>query len=55
MLDMWTDVFASPGWRTTETQAQHFLAAPAGWRPDLRGTFIEGFQVANAPQPLCGQ
>ena len=35
MLDMWTDVFASPGWRTTGTQAQQFLVAPAGWRPDL--------------------
>jgi hypothetical protein len=32
MLDMWTDVFASPGWRTTGTQAQTFLVAPAGWR-----------------------
>jgi hypothetical protein len=45
MLDMWTDVFASPGWRTTGTQAQHFLVAPAGWRPDLRERFIEEFRL----------
>src|SRR5205814_7014076 len=25
MFDAWTDVFASPGWRTTGTQAQTFL------------------------------
>jgi hypothetical protein len=57
MLDMWTDVFASPGWRTTGTQAGNFLITPPGWRPDLREKFIEelklpeGTQRIDAPTP----
>jgi hypothetical protein len=52
MLDMWTDVFASPGWRTTGTQAQHFLVAPAGWRPDLRERLVEEFRLPKDTQRL---
>ncbi|WP_244430558.1 DUF1254 domain-containing protein [Rhizobium sp. CF142] len=56
MLDMWTDVFAAPGWRTTGTAAGHFLVAPAGWRPDLRDKFDEfklpeGTERIDAPTP----
>lgn len=55
MLDMWTDVFASPGWRTTGTQAGNFLIAPPKWRPDLGDDFAktlglpEGTQRIDAP------
>ena len=58
MLDMWTDVFASPGSRTTGTQAGHFLVTPPGWRPDLRDRFGEEFhlpadtQRIDAPTPI---
>jgi hypothetical protein len=41
ILDMWTDVFASPGWRTTGTQAQTLVIVPLGWRPDLQDRLID--------------
>jgi len=47
MLDMWTDVFASPGWRTTGTQAANFLVTPRGWN----GTVPPGFAQIEAPTP----
>src|SRR5262245_35517504 len=52
MLDMWSDVFASPGWRTTGTQAGNFLIAPVGWRPDLRDRFIEEFRLPKDIQRI---
>jgi hypothetical protein len=47
MLDMWTDVFASPGWRTTGTQAGNFLITPAGWTGDTP----TGMTRIDAPTP----
>ena len=47
MLDMWTDVFASPGWRTTGTQPGNFLVTPRGWS----GTVPAGFTQIEAPTP----
>lgn len=52
MLDMWTDVFASPGWRTTGTGAGNFLVTPPGWRPDLRQRFVEEFKLPDNTQRI---
>jgi hypothetical protein len=48
MLDMWSDVFASPGWRTTGTQADNFLVTPPGWS----GTIPSGFTRIATPTPF---
>jgi hypothetical protein len=47
MLDMWTDVFASPGWRTTGTRAGNFLVTPPGWN----GAVPDGMTRISAPTP----
>jgi hypothetical protein len=47
MLDAWSDVFASPGWRTTGTQAGNFLIVPPGWTGDVPS----GMTRINAPTP----
>jgi hypothetical protein len=52
MLDMWTDVFASPGWRTTGTQAANFLITPPGWDPSLRQKAIEKFRLPADTQHI---
>lgn len=47
MLDMWTDVFASPGWRTTGTAANNFLVTPPGWTDSVAADFTR----ISAPTP----
>jgi len=44
---MWTNVFASPGWRTTGTQVGNFLITPPGWT----GNVPSGMTRISAPTP----
>ena len=47
MLDMWTDVFANPGKRTTGTGAQEYVITP----PGEAGHVERGATTVEAPTP----
>ena len=54
MLDMWTDVFASPGWRTTGTGAGNFLIEPRGWKLQPGQTLPEVTEESSRRRLMYG-
>lgn len=49
IYDMWTDVFAAPGKRTTGTHAGDYAIVTPGWK----GTLPEGVTRIETPTPTC--
>src|SRR5262245_48132247 len=47
MLDLWTDVFASPAWRPTGPQPANLLLIPGGWTGTVPGDMTQ----IKAPTP----
>jgi hypothetical protein len=49
IIDMWTDVFASPGKRTSGTKPGNFAVLPPGWQ----GQLPTGVQKIQSPTPYA--
>lgn len=54
MLDMWTDVIAAPGWRTSGTDAQTWAVVPPGWSGTVPGD-IERIEATTPHMWIIGR